>query len=85
MVIKGIELDSAEALEVAGFRLKESSLTIYDHIRRDKGKSATFFSFILILGDVLIPSTSKNLLWKRWETANPCNERRHIRIQKFSN
>ena len=85
MVIKAIDLDSTEALEVVGFKLKGSTLTTYNHFRRDKGKTATFFCFMLALRDFLIPSTSKDLLWKRWETANPYNAGRHIRIKKFSN
>ena len=40
---------------------------------------------MLVLCDFLIPSSSKDLLWKRWETANPYNEGRHIWIKKFSN
>ena len=34
---------------------------------------------------LLIPSTSKDLLWKRWEKANSYNEGRHMGIKKFSN
>ena len=62
MVINRIDLDSAEALEVVGFKLKERALTTYNQFRRDKGKNATFFSFILVLRDFLIPTTSKDLL-----------------------
>ena len=85
MVIKGIDLNSAEALEVIGYKLKGSALTTYNHFRRDKGKTATFFSFMLVLRDFLISSTSKDLLRKKWETANPYNEGRHVGIKKFSN
>ena len=35
LVIEGIDLDSAEALEVVGFKLKGSALTTYNHFRRD--------------------------------------------------
>ena len=64
LVIKGIDLDSAEALEVVGFKLKVSALTTYNHVRRYKGKTATYFSFMMVLRDLVIPSSSKNLLWK---------------------
>ena len=47
MVIICIDLDSAEALEVVEFKLKRSALTNHIHFRRDKGKTATFFSFML--------------------------------------
>ena len=85
LVIKGIDLDSAEALEVVGFKLKGSALTTYNHFIRYKGKTATFFSFMLVLRDFLIPFTSKDLLWKRWEMANPYNKERHVGIKTFSN
>ena len=84
LIIEGIDLDGAEALEVVGFKLKGSAITTYNHFRRDKGKTATFFSFMLVLCDFLIPSTTKDLLWKRWETANPYNEGRDNGIRKFS-
>ena len=82
--MKGIDLQSVEALEVLGFKLKGSPLTSYNHFRRDNSKTASFFSFVLVLYEFLIPSPSKDLLWKRWETANPYNEGRHMGIQKFS-
>ena len=74
LVIKEIDLDSTEALEVVGFKLKGSTLTTYNHFRREKGKTATFFSCMLVLHDFLIPSSSKDLRWKRWETAYHYNE-----------
>ena len=40
---------------------------------------------MLGLRDFLIPSTSKNLLWKRWKMTNPYNKGRHMGIKKFSN
>ena len=58
LVIKGIVLHRAEPFEVVGFKLKGSPITTYDHFRRDKGKTATFFTFMLVLWDFLIPSTS---------------------------
>ena len=83
--MKGIDLDSAEALEVVRFKLKGSALTTYNHFRREKGKTAIYFIFMLVLRDFLILSTCKDLLWKRWETANPYNKGRHIGIKKLSN
>ena len=85
MLVKGIDLHSAEALEVVRFKLKGSALTTYNHFRRAKGKTAIFFSFMLVLCDFLILSTSKDLLWKRWETANPYNKGRYMGRKKFSN
>ena len=85
LVIKGIDSYSTEALEDVGCKLKGSALTTYNHFRRDKGKTATFFSLMLVLRDFFIPSTSKDLLWKRWETAKHYNEGRYMGIKKFSN
>ena len=76
---------SIEALEVIGFKLKGCALSTYNHFTKDKGKTATFFSFMLVLRDFVILSISKDLLWKRWETANPNNKERHMGIKKFSN
>ena len=61
VVIKGIDLDSAETLEVVAFRLKGSALTTDNYFRRDKRKTATFFSFIPTLLNFLIPSNIKDL------------------------
>ena len=48
LVIKGIDLDTTEALEVVEFKLKGSPLTTYNHFRKDKGKTATLFTFMLV-------------------------------------
>ena len=85
MVITAIDWDSAEGLETFGFKLKGSALTTYNHFRRDKGNNPTFFGFMLVRQDILIASTSQDLLWKRWETANPYKKGGHIRMKKFSN
>ena len=85
LVIKGLDWDSAKALEIVGFKLKGRALTTYNHFRRNKAMTATFFSLMLVLRNFLIPSTSNDLPQKRWEAANPYNEERHMRIKKFSN
>jgi len=60
--MKGIRLESKEALEYIGFKLQGSALTTYNHhLIKDKGKSS-FFSFMIELQEFLIPSTSKDLL-----------------------
>ena len=84
LVIKGIELNSAEALLIVGFKLKQSALTAYNHFQRDKGKPAIFLGFMLVLRHFYILSFGKNLPWKRWETANSYNKGRHIVIKIFS-
>ena len=85
MVIIGIDLDSVEALEILVFKLDVRALTIYNYFRRDKGKPATFFRFMLVQHNLLILSTNNDLLGKRWEKPNSCNEERQIEIKKYSN
>jgi len=83
--MKGIRLESKEALDFIGFKLQGSALTTYNHqLIKEKDKSS-FFSFMLILWEFLIPSTSKDLLWKEWEAASPNKDRRHMAIKTFAN
>ena len=84
LVIKVIDLDSAEAFDVVGFKLKGSAFIRLVIIISEETKTR-LVSFMLLLCEILCPSTSKDLLWKRWETANPYNEGRYIGIKKFSN
>ena len=60
--MKAIDLNTAEGLEIVGFKLKGGALTTYNHFSRDKDRSTTFFSFMLVTRDCLIPSTRKDLL-----------------------
>ena len=85
LIIKEIDFDSAEALEVVGFKLKRSTLTPDNYVGRDKGNTATSFTFMLVLHNRFILFTRKDLLWKRWKTADPYNKGTHIGIKKFSN
>lgn len=65
LVIKGIDFVSAETLAVVRFKHKGSALTTYNNFKRDKVKTAILFNFMLVLLDVVIPSSSKDLLWKK--------------------
>ena len=67
------------------FKCKWCALTTCNHFKSDKGKTPTSFIFLVVLCNFLIPSTIKDLLWNRWETANLYKEGRHIGINKFSN
>jgi len=40
---------------------------------------------MLVLREFLIPSTSKDLLWKEWEAASPHKDGRHMGIKTFAN
>jgi len=39
---------------------------------------------MLVLREFLIPSTSKDLLWKEWEAASPHKDSRHMDIKTFT-
>jgi len=83
--MKGISLESKEALDFIGFKLQGSALTTYNyHLIKEKDK-ASFFSFMLVLREFLIPSTSKDLLWKEWEATSPHKDGRHMGIKTFAN
>jgi len=69
--MKGIKLESKEALDFIGFKLQGSALTTYNHYLIKEKDKASFFSFMLVLREILIPSMSKDLLWKEWEAASP--------------
>jgi len=56
--MKGIRLESKEALDFIGFKLQGSALTTYNHHLIKEKDKAYFFSFMLVLRKFLIPSTS---------------------------
>jgi len=61
--MKGIRFESKEVWEFSRFKLKGLALTTYSNgLIKEKDK-ASFFSFMLVLWEFLIPSTSKDLLW----------------------
>jgi len=62
--MKGISLESKEALDFIGFKLQGSTLTTYNHHLIKEKDKASFFSFMLVPREFLIPSTSKDVLWK---------------------
>jgi len=82
---KGIRLESKEALDFIGFKLQGSAPTTYNHHLIKEQDKASFFSFILVLREFLIPSTSKDLLWKEWEAASPHKDGRYMGIKSFAN
>ena len=81
----GISLESKEALDFIGFKLQGSALTTYNHHLIKEKYKASVFSFILVLWEFLIPSTSKDLIKKEWEAASPHKDRRHMGIKTFTN
>ena len=74
-----------EALDFIGFKLQGSAPTTYNHYLIKEKDKASFFSFMLVLREFLIPSTSKDLLWKEWEAASSHKDGRHMGIKTFAN
>jgi len=56
--MKGIRLESKEALGFIGFKLQGSALTTYKHDLIKEKDKASWNSFMLVLREFLIPSTS---------------------------
>jgi len=83
--MKGIRLESKEALDFIGFKLQRSALTTYNHHLIKEKDKASFISFMLVLREFLIPSTSKDLLWKEWEVASPHKDGQYMGIKTFAN
>jgi len=83
--MKGIRLESKEALDFIGFKLQCSALTTYNHHLLKEKDKASFCRFILVLREFLIPSTSKDFLWKEWEAASPQKDGRHMGIKTYAN
>jgi len=83
--MKGISLESKEALDFIRFKLQGSTLTTYNHHLIKEKDKAFFFSFMLVLREFLIPSTNKDLLWKEWEAASPHKNGRYMGIKTFAN
>jgi len=83
--MKGIRLESKQGLDFIEFKLQGSALTTENyHLIQAKDK-VSFFTFMLVLWEFLIPSTSKDLLWKEWEATSPHKEGRHMGIKTFAN
>ena len=69
--MKGIRLESKEALDFIKFKLQDSRHTTYNHYLIKETDKEFFFNFILRLREFLIHSTSKDLLWKEWAATSP--------------
>ena len=62
--MKGIRLESNQVLDFIGFKLPGSAITTYNHHLIKEKDKASFISFMLVLWEILIPSTRKDLPWK---------------------
>jgi len=83
--MKGIRLESKKTLDFIVFKLHGSALTTYNHHLIKEKDKASFFSLMLVLRQFLIPSTSRDLLWKEWEPASPHRDGQHMGIKIFAN
>jgi len=83
--MNSIRLESKEGWDFIGFKLQSSALTTYNHHLIKEKDKVSFFSFMLMLREFLIPSTSKHLLWKEWDAASPHKDGRHMGIKIFGN
>jgi len=83
--MKGISLESKEALDFMGFKLQGSALTTDNHHLIKEKDKASFFSFMLVQREFFIPSTSMDLLWKEWEAASPHKDGQNMGIKTFAN
>jgi len=72
-------------LDFIGFKLQDSALTTYNHHLYKEKDKACFFSFMLVLREFLIPSSSKDLQYKEWEAASLHKDGRHMGIKTFAN
>ena len=72
LALKDIDLNDRNALEFVGFKVTNSALVLYNQFQpEEQEKDQTFFKFMLALRKFLIPSISKDLLLKEWETITP--------------
>ena len=68
----GIDLNTEKALTIVGFRLEEQALLVFNQFKRE-APVKDFYTFMVHLRKYTIPSTSIDLLWKKWDEANLIN------------
>jgi len=79
--MKGVKLESKKSLDFIVFKLQGTVFTTYNqHFIKEKEKTS-FFTYMLMLWEFLNPSTSKDLLWTKWNAASPNKDRCHIGIR----
>ena len=82
---KDIDLHDGNALEFVGFQVPNSALVLYDQFQREEQeKNQSFFKFMLALRKFLIPSISKDLLWKEWQTITPNKDGKNMGVHLFA-
>jgi hypothetical protein len=73
------------SVEGCWIQIQGSTLTTYDQQLIKEKDKVTFFSFMLVQREFLIPSNSKDLPWKEYEAASPHKDGQHIGIKAFPN
>ena len=72
-------------MEFVGFKASNSALVLYNQFQREEQeKDQTFLKFMLALRKFLIPSISKDLLWKEWETITPNKDGKNMVVHRYS-
>ena len=68
-----------------GFKVTNSALVRYNQCEREKQeKHQTSFKFMLALRKFLMPSISKDLLWKQWETITTNKNGKNMGVHCFA-
>ena len=82
---KDIDLNDSNALEFLGCKVTNSALVLYNQFQREEQeKDQTFIKFMLALRKLLIPSISKDLLCKEWDTITPNKDGKNMGIHRFA-
>ena len=82
---KDMNLNDRSGLEFVGFQVANSARQVYNQFQREEQeKYQTFFKFMLGLQKFLIPSISKDLLWKEGETITPNKDPINMGVYRFT-
>ena len=65
--------------------MTNSALVLYNQFQREEQeKDQTFCKFVLALRKFLIPSISKDLLWKKWGTITANKDGKNMAVHRFA-
>ena len=85
LACEDIDLNDRSALKFVGFKVTNRALVLYNQFQRgEQGKDQTFLMFMLALRKFLIPSISKYLLCKEWNTSPPNGDGKHMGVHAFA-
>ena len=85
VAFKDIDRNDRNALELVGFTVTNDALVLYNQFQREEQEQdQTFFKLILALRKFLIPSISKDLPWKEWQTMTLNKDGKNIGVHAFA-